>query len=337
MQTTLPQPDAAAEAFRPDDLAEKIGLGAEQLQAILEQLQAESGGETGNWLTDRVLARACAAGHDGAWRHFIAGYEPRLMAMATRLTRDPEAARELVSDLYGDLYGLRRGDDSAAPDPSRLRSKFRLYSGRGPLLGWLRALLAQMRVNQIRRQRPQIPFDEAPLEAHAVHDPEFEAPPLLRQLAAPLDLALAAVLEQLPPKDCTLLALYFLDHQTLAAIGALYGVHEATISRRLGRVLRGLRRGLRKELLARNCSLRQIEELMQADVRDIPSRFRSLLRRWSLRQRAHSRPADVALDENQPAPADNLQASSAASFSKSKTQQPDRRERPAMPFGLSRS
>ncbi len=337
MQLTQPQLELDNEATRPEAMARKLGLTSEQFQAILEPLTAESEGSR-TWLADRVLARACALGYESAWQYFIATYESRLQAMAMRLTRDPNGASELVADLYGDLYGIRRTAAPTAAGEERLSSKFRHYSGRGPLLGWLRALLAQMRVNQIRCQRPQISLEDAPLAAHAVRATEFDGDgPLLRQMSEPLDFALAAVLEALPPRDCTLLALYFLDHQTLAAIGELYGVHEATISRRLSRLLRGLRRELRKELLAQRCSLRQIEELMNADVRDIPSRFRSLLKRWSSRQRpdAESEPTDAL--KAMPSAGEKMQAGTVAAFSKATTQQPDRRERPTMPFGLSRS
>ena len=336
-------PETAPETSRPEALAEQIGLTHQELQAILDRLSAEPSGDASNsnpWLVDQVLAYACAAGHEGAWHYFVKTYESRLMAMAMRIMRDPSAAGELVADLYGDLFGLRQKASMEMEDGGvspRLASKFRHYSGRGPLLGWLRALIAQMRINQIRRQKPQISLDDAPLAAHAAAPEYPPEAPLLRQMAEPLDLALAAVLNELPPEDCTLLALYFLDHQTLAAIGELYSVHEATISRRLGRLLRGMRRGLRKELLARNCSLRQIEELMSADVRAIPSRFRSLLRRWSAKQRPRNvEPEADAQNGGQTAPV-CLQAPSVTAFSKATTQHPDRRERPAMPFGLSRS
>ena len=54
-----------------------------------------------------------------------------------------------------------------------------------------------------------------------------------------------------------------------AEIGRMLGFHEATASRKLDRITKALRKSIRDVLLARGMSRRQVEEALDADVRDL--------------------------------------------------------------------
>ena len=79
------------------------------------------------------------------------------------------------------------------------------------------------------------------------------------------DEALAA----LTAEDRFVLASYFLDERTLAEIAGTLHVHESTISRRLERIVRDLRKRIVKSLAQRGMSARAAEEALEVDVRDL--------------------------------------------------------------------
>ncbi len=239
------------------------------------------------YFDDWVLAQACARGHEGAWRHFMTAYQSKLMGAAMTLTRDSASAEDLLADLYGDLFGLRASAAAAnevSPDAAGLavsrKSKLLYYSGRGSLAGWLRATLAQMQVDRHRRRKNLVPLEELPPACGPV---DFPSTPVScrpeNTLAQHLTLAFTRALEEIAPRDRTLLALYFLDEMTLTEIGRLFRFHESTASRRLAGLLRKLRQRLHDHLRVLGCSPRQIEELLQGDVASISFRLQPLLAR----------------------------------------------------------
>jgi RNA polymerase sigma-70 factor (ECF subfamily) len=79
------------------------------------------------------------------------------------------------------------------------------------------------------------------------------------------------------PEQRFLLAAYFCDEWTLAEIARRLGVHESTVSRRMDRVLRELRRTITANLSKQGISLRQIEDTLQATVHDLPFEIRGML------------------------------------------------------------
>lgn len=66
-----------------------------------------------------------------------------------------------------------------------------------------------------------------------------------------------------------MLASYYLDGRTLAEIGRLLHVHEATASRRLKRATEAVRKKLLKNLEKRGMSRRAAEEVLGVDPRDV--------------------------------------------------------------------
>jgi RNA polymerase sigma-70 factor, ECF subfamily len=249
---------------------EKYGMGEHQLAEILAGIAEKYVSETPSEqevrelcgtlrIEELVLARACAAGNELAWQEFMIRYREKLHDAALAITREESQARELAGSIYADLYG------TAMKEGARV-SKLSYYNGRGSLEGWLRTVLAQRQVNEYRGGRKTVSLDEESEEGKqfvaASPEPQQQVDP---RLNTAIDAALGAIADE----ERCILAYYFLDDLTLAKIASILGVHESTISRRLEKLVRGLRKDIVARLLAEGMSRRQAEEAMEVDVRDL--------------------------------------------------------------------
>jgi RNA polymerase sigma-70 factor (ECF subfamily) len=206
-----------------------------------------------------ALARACAAGVNSAWEIFLTKFREKLYLSALRIAREDSAARELADTLYADLYGTNTRDGQRV-------SKLSSYTGRGSLEGWLRTVLAQEYVNRYRRTKRLVSLDEESEEGIQFAAPEPEPVPAADpRLAQATDEALAF----LSGEDRMVLSAYYLDGRTLAEIARMLGVHESTISRKLDKLAKGLRKQIVAALGRRGMSRRQAEEALEVDVRDL--------------------------------------------------------------------
>jgi RNA polymerase sigma-70 factor (ECF subfamily) len=261
---------------------EKFGLTGAQFSRILEEIAKKylpagaAERETHELcaslrLEELALARACAHGSQPAWEVFMLRYREKLYDIAGYIAREYSAARELADSLYADLYG------TTVRDGQRV-SKLSSYTGRGSLEGWLRTVLAQEYVNRYRKQRRLVSLDEESEEGAQFAAPE-PAPevPTDPSLAAATDEALAA----LTPEDRFVLASYYLDGRTLAEIARTLHVHESTISRKVDKLTRTLRKQILAALVQRGMSRRQAQEALEVDVRDLDLNLRSRLQETS--------------------------------------------------------
>jgi RNA polymerase sigma-70 factor (ECF subfamily) len=215
-------------------------------------------------LSELALAHSCALGREVAWDCFFSLYRAPLTRAAVAMTGSANLGHDLADSLYSELYGLRQVD-------GQRRSPLASYSGRGSLLGWLRTILAQRHVDRHRRTHREAPLETVDLAAQAPS-------------VAPIDLelirlkhAIVRTFQDLEPEDRFLLASYFLDGQTLLQISRVLRVHEATISRRLKRLVADLRKQLLHNLQSGGLSKRAAEEALGTDPRDIETNLRSLL------------------------------------------------------------
>jgi RNA polymerase sigma-70 factor (ECF subfamily) len=204
-------------------------------------------------IEDLALACACSEGREPAWQYFIATFRPELYSAARAIcSGNDTAARELADSLYAELFGLRG-------DSTERRSLFLYFHGRSRLSTWLRAILAQRRVDVLRAASRSESLDHAsrtesaddsPAPLDALAAPAQEPDPDRNRYLAILQAALTTALTALPPRDRLRLSCYYLQNLTLAEIGRLLGEHEATVSRHLARIRRELRRQV--ELTLRN-------------------------------------------------------------------------------------
>ncbi len=214
-----------------------------------------------------ALARACAAGHERAWEVFLTRYREKLYDIAGYITKESSTARELADSIYAELYGTATRDGQRA-------SKLASYTGRGSLEGWLRTVMMQEHVNRYRRQRRLVSLDEETEEGTQFATPESEpAIAIDPRVEAAIDEVLAA----LPAEDRFVLASYFLDERTLAEIARTLGVHESTISRKVDKLAKLLRKQILAALGRRGMSRRQAQEAIEVDVRDLRVNIRSRL------------------------------------------------------------
>jgi len=214
-------------------------------------------------LPDLALAHACALGGEPAWQRFLSLYRSPLVRAAQGITRSASLGEELADSLYAELYGLREVE-------GRRKSPLSSYTGRGSLLGWLRTTLVQRYTDHHRRTHREAPLDDIDAPAPA------PAPPVPVETTM-LTAAVARTLNELDPEDRFLLAAYYLDRQTLLQIARTINVHEATISRRLKRLLEGLRIRLLKNLCAGGLSKAAAQEALGTDPRDIEINLNALL------------------------------------------------------------
>jgi RNA polymerase sigma factor (sigma-70 family) len=179
-------------------------------------------------LEELALACACAAGHEGAWDHFVLEYRPVLYRAADAM--DPSGgARELADSLYADLF----------------HSLFRYFHGRSSLATWLRAVLAQRLVDRARAAARTAPLPDEEPAAPARHAPD---PDRGRYLAL-IHAAFRDAVARLDPRDRLRLRYYYSQGLTLAETGRLLREHEASVSRHLSAARKAIRRDVERQLL----------------------------------------------------------------------------------------
>jgi len=211
-------------------------------------------------VVELALARACSAGNEKAWDVFLTRFRGLLYEAAYRIAKDEATGRELADGLYADLYGMPNTE-------GRRISRLDYYMGRGSLEGWLRTVLSQQYVNRYRSQARDTSLDEQVEAGVSFAEPIVESAPMPDDRVAA---AVAQTLAELSSEERYLLASYYLDQRTLADIGRQLRVHESTVSRKLERVTRELRKRVRKRLQAAGFHPRRCDELMQElDVRDL--------------------------------------------------------------------
>lgn len=206
---------------------------------FLDQLQAG----------DLCLVIACERGSEAAWTDLVGRYSTTVRSAARSAAGGEDAAEDLAQSIWAELHGLRLRDDG------RPASKLAYYSGRGSLAGWLRAVVAQLAVDQHRKQARLVQTeDDAEFDrmvadgaddGHAAGMPSAAPNPenalTNKRAGAEMELALARAIQEMDDEDRLLVKLYYYDNLRLKEAGAVLGVHEATASRRLTRVHAELR------------------------------------------------------------------------------------------------
>lgn len=209
---------------------------------------------------DLCLAVACERGDDAAWTDLVGRYSTTVRSAARSAAGSEDAAEDLAQSIWAELHGLRLREDG------RPASKLAYYSGRGSFAGWLRAVVAQLAVDQHRKQARLVQTeDDADFDRLAAGDASDRqtagmASPALNPENAlankleknEMERALARVVKEMADEDRLLVKLYYFDNLRLREAGAVLGVHEATASRRLARVHVELRQGV-EHILTREC------------------------------------------------------------------------------------
>lgn len=215
-------------------------------------------------LEELAIARGCALGREAAWQRFLAQYREPVTRIAIEMTGIASLGEELANSIYSELFGLMEREGK------RWSPLFR-YSGRGSLIGWLRAVLAQRRVNLYRRTSRETALDDGVEPAIPASEPaQFEQLEHLRP-------SLESAISTLSGEERFLLSAYYLDARTLHELSRALRVHEATVSRKVKRATEHVRKELLKALNARGLNRRAAEEMLGTDPRDVDINLRKLL------------------------------------------------------------
>jgi RNA polymerase sigma-70 factor (ECF subfamily) len=218
-------------------------------------------------LDDLLLARECAEGRAEAWERFMLLYRETLYSAAYGITRSEERGRELADSLYAELFGLKEKDGER-------QSPLRYYHGRGSLAGWLRSVLAQRFVDGYRATKREVAIEEGEEFADVR---EAEPDELTGAATSQLGRAVETEIAALDAEERFLLASYYIDGRTLKQIAGLMGVHESTVSRQVTKLAEQLKRRVGKRLQKEGLSKRQMEEMMEVDVRDLQIPIKKIL------------------------------------------------------------
>jgi RNA polymerase sigma-70 factor, ECF subfamily len=243
-------------------------IGAKDNFGVDPGIQASAKQREAFWralhLEELAIARGCALGREAAWQRFLAQYRQSVTKIAIEMTGAVSLGEELADSLYSELFGIPERE-------GKRQSPLLRYSGRGSLIGWLRAVLAQRRVNLYRKTRREIPLDDDIESAMPTAEPvDLEQ---LKHLRPSLERAIAT----LGSEERFLLSAYYLDARTLDELSRVLRVHEATVSRKLKRATAHVRKELLKALMTRGLSRRAAEETLGTDPRDVDISLRKLL------------------------------------------------------------
>lgn len=219
-------------------------------------------------LRDFALAQSCARGSPAAWERFLERFSSRLYAIAMVISKSEQIASDLSGSLAGYLFA------NGKPSEEESSSKIVSYSGRGSLEGWLKALLTNMYIDRYRSESRVVSL-EHPLD---ILKSLYASPAAERRGTDPrLGMAIQAAFLERPPGERFLLAAYFFDNWTLAKIAIALGIHESSVSRRMERILRKLRRTIKLRLQNMGMSPGQIEESLNEERWDLSIDIRGLL------------------------------------------------------------
>ena len=114
----------------------------EQIREFISELQC----------SDLYLALACARGNEPAWQRFDQEYRPFIERLTRHLAGSATNADEVMDSVYTELFGTRLVAGVR-------QSKFRSYTGRGTLRGWLRAVVSNVVVDLYRERHAEVPLE----------------------------------------------------------------------------------------------------------------------------------------------------------------------------------
>ena len=239
----VPRIRAAVEKYLLKDDPQAV---PQTVKDFIDKLQAD----------DLCLIVACESGDQKAWNDLVERFSITVRSAARSASSNEEGAEDLAQSIWAELYGLRIGKDG------KPAGKLAYYSGRGSLAGWLRAVVAQLAVDQHRKQSRLVQTeedsdfdriiqqgnDESSWSGHGGGaDPERDVSAKLA--GAQMQKALSSSVQHLSAEDRLLVKLYYFDGLKLHEAGALLGVHEATASRRLARIYSDLRQQVEQILI----------------------------------------------------------------------------------------
>lgn len=176
-------------------------------------------------IQDELLVLQCQEGDREALRALIARWQPRFGRLAWRLTREREAARDIVQDAWlAIVRGLRRLDD-----PARFRAwAYRIVTHK--CADWTRRRVTRRTIEREMRDAAA----SAAGRSSRDKDSENDVPMLRDALAA------------LPDDQRAILSLHYLDGMSVREIGCVLDVPQGTVKSRLYYARNSLKQALER-------------------------------------------------------------------------------------------
>ena len=221
---------------------------------------------------DLYLTLGCAAGNEQAWWRFDREYRSMIDRLAYHLVGQRMDANELIDSVYVELYGTKTTDGVR-------QSKFRTYTGRGTLRGWLRSVISRAAVDLYRGRPAEVPLEDVS-ETRSVGNETSMVDEIVRvRYRSATIAAIDKALSSLDAHEKLLLVFYHVEGLKLREIasiveapkssirrwfqrrkqkaGAAKRIHESTVMRWLENVYRKVSERFRTELRPTMVSTRQ--------------------------------------------------------------------------------
>ncbi|HEX5751363.1 MAG TPA: sigma factor-like helix-turn-helix DNA-binding protein [Archangium sp.] len=203
-----------------------------------------SSGEAGEVLAglraaDLFLAFACLRGDTRA----LEALDARVLSqVGTWLPREPPSRVDELRQLLRQRLLVPEG---GAPP------KLATYSGRGPLMQWVRAVAMRLLVDQHRATPREVPLEEAPAALMASLSVNPELAIMRQRHQEDFRVAFRAALERLEGQDRNLLRLHHVHGLSVDSVGAVYQTSRSTAARWIVRARERLLALTREELTTR--------------------------------------------------------------------------------------
>jgi RNA polymerase sigma-70 factor (ECF subfamily) len=228
-----------------------ISIDAEPLAEHVAQLWPQGAPQALH--PDLVLACACARGDEAALRHFERRFVPVATAAVVKIDGRPDFVQETVQQLRDRLLVAEAG----------MRPRIAEYAGRGALGGWVRIAAVRSALNALRGGGPNRGRDIESVGRLEDVAPSSELRELVARYRDTCNTALRDAIAGLTAEQRNLLRLHHVDGLTVDELAPLYGVHRATVARRIARARQDVLEATKQLLEARvGASRREIDSLL---------------------------------------------------------------------------
>jgi RNA polymerase sigma-70 factor (ECF subfamily) len=211
---------------------------------------------------DLYLACACARQLPGAIAAFDRDYMREVDIALARMRIGPPRLQD-VKQLVRQRLFVGGGTAGQPTSPGKIAE----YGGRGDLRRWVRSVAVRTCLNELRKGKREVLFDDDQLIAqHAIatDDPEIEY--MKRTYSHEFKAAFGDALAGLGAREQTLLRYHHVDGLNIDEIGAIYRIHRVTAFRWLEKA---------KELLVRS-TLDTLRSRLKLDAGELDSVLRMI-------------------------------------------------------------
>ena len=222
-----------------------LKLDRDSLRAAIDALPSKNAERA----AELALGMACAQGDPTALMILERTYLSALPRAIGHMKLDADTVDEVVQEVRRKLL---------VGDPPKIGE----YAGKGSLRGLLKVTATRTAISLLRKTGRVGPGDEPIVDASQSHD--LEASFLKREYRGVFCDAFEAAIRGLDRHERNLLRLHFLGKVTLEQLAKMYGVHRATIVRRIAAVRESLEKETRGKMRdALKLDARELDSVME--------------------------------------------------------------------------